>query len=255
MISLFRNIRQKLLSQNRITRYLAYAVGEIILVVIGILIALQVNNWNESRKLKKQKAVLLENLQQDFEENLNRLDIIIGFLNDREDYARQILSLLDSLPDKVDSIPTVFALERAGFVHYFNPTQPTYDEMKSSGTLSLISNKELKRVLSSYQTFLEYNFRIEDKNTDLIQSYAERILRYMDPEFGTVNISDNESKAYAGLHFDLSGMSSDSEIHYLLNNIIHKSLLEAGYKDRIFRGRLKYILELIEEEKKITSNE
>lgn len=50
MLSFFRKIRQKLLSQNRVTQYLAYAIGEIILVVIGILIALQVNNWNENRK-------------------------------------------------------------------------------------------------------------------------------------------------------------------------------------------------------------
>ncbi|SMD42822.1 hypothetical protein SAMN00777080_1387 [Aquiflexum balticum DSM 16537] len=255
MISFFRKIRQKLLSQNRVTRYLVYALGEIFLVVIGILIALQVNNWNEGRKLNKQKAVLLENLEQDFEENQKRLDLIIGFLNDREKYARHILALLDSLPEKLDSIPTVFALERAGFVHYFNPTQPTYEEMKSSGTLSLISNKELKRVMSSYQTFLEYSYRIEEKNSDLIQSFADRILRYMDPDFGTVNITDNESKAYAGVHFDLKAMSNDTEIHYLLNLIVHKSIVEAGYKDRIFRPRLKYILELIKEEKKIASNE
>jgi hypothetical protein len=50
MISFFRTIRLKLLSQNRVTRYLVYAFGEIFLVVIGILIALQVNNWNEGKK-------------------------------------------------------------------------------------------------------------------------------------------------------------------------------------------------------------
>ena len=62
MISLFRKIRQKLLSQNRVTRYLIYALGEIVLVTIGILIALQVN----SQKLKKQKASRLKNLQQNY---------------------------------------------------------------------------------------------------------------------------------------------------------------------------------------------
>ena len=50
MIKFFRNIRQNLLRENRFTRYLIYAIGEIILVVIGILIALQINNWNENRK-------------------------------------------------------------------------------------------------------------------------------------------------------------------------------------------------------------
>ena len=69
MISFFRKIRQKLLTQNRVTRYLIYALGEIFLVVIGILIALQVNNWNEERKEhKKEREQLffaLENLKTD----------------------------------------------------------------------------------------------------------------------------------------------------------------------------------------------
>ena len=50
MIAFFRKIRQRLLSENRFTKYLLYALGEIILVVIGILIALGISNWNESKK-------------------------------------------------------------------------------------------------------------------------------------------------------------------------------------------------------------
>ena len=53
MIKFFRKIRQKLLSENKFSKYLIYAVGEIVLVVIGILIALQINNWNEIRQIKK----------------------------------------------------------------------------------------------------------------------------------------------------------------------------------------------------------
>ncbi len=69
MISLFRKIRQQLLQENKVTRYLTYAIGEIFLVVIGILIALQINTWNESRKTKKFEQEILflidQNLQQD----------------------------------------------------------------------------------------------------------------------------------------------------------------------------------------------
>lgn len=65
MISFFRKIRQKLLSQNRVTRYLVYALGEILLVVIGILIALQVNNWNENRKVDAAQIKLLTNFMVD----------------------------------------------------------------------------------------------------------------------------------------------------------------------------------------------
>lgn len=248
MLRFFRHIRQKLLQQNRVTRYLVYALGEILLVVIGILMALQVNNWNEERKLKKQKSILLESLKTEFEENQNRLNIILNFIAQREEYARNLLAILEQLPSRVDSIETVFALERAGFVHYFNPTLPTYEEMKSSGTLSLIENKDLKRRMADYQTFLEYSFRIEDGNKEPIQQYSERILKYMDPDFGDVNITDNESRKYASVKFDLEAMSNDTEIQYLLKIIIQKSVAEAGYKERIFKPRLTRIIDLIEEE-------
>jgi hypothetical protein len=65
MINFFRKIRQKLLSQNRITRYLVYALGEIFLVVIGILIALSINNWNEDRKRNLQEIRLAIQLLED----------------------------------------------------------------------------------------------------------------------------------------------------------------------------------------------
>lgn len=71
MLRFFRHIRQKLLQQNRVTRYLVYALGEILLVVIGILIALQVNNWNESQKQNRKKnqalTIIISNLESDLE--------------------------------------------------------------------------------------------------------------------------------------------------------------------------------------------
>src|SRR5210317_586335 len=62
MIQFFRRIRQKLISQNRLSKYLLYAIGEIILVVVGILIALQINNWNENRKDQQVVQELYHNL-------------------------------------------------------------------------------------------------------------------------------------------------------------------------------------------------
>ncbi len=59
MPSIFKNIRRKLAAENKTAAYLRYAVGEILLVVIGILIALQVNNWNENRKQENSKLQLM----------------------------------------------------------------------------------------------------------------------------------------------------------------------------------------------------
>ncbi len=62
MINLFRNVRRKLADDNRPLKYMRYAIGEIVLVVIGILIALQINNWNEERKVKIEEQIILKDL-------------------------------------------------------------------------------------------------------------------------------------------------------------------------------------------------
>ena len=71
MINLFRNIRKKLAAENKVTPYLRYAIGEIVLVVIGILIALQINNWNENRKSKILERKMLFELAKSLEDNCN----------------------------------------------------------------------------------------------------------------------------------------------------------------------------------------
>ncbi|WP_143186018.1 hypothetical protein [Algoriphagus halophilus] len=114
--------------------------------------------------------------------------------------------------------------------------------------MSLITNKDLKPVLSSYETFLEYSFRLEGGNKEPIQEYSEHILKYMEPDFGDVNITFNESRKYASVKFDLEAMSNDPEIQYLLKIIIQKSVSEAGYKERILRPGLTRIIDLIEGE-------
>lgn len=74
MIKFFRRIRQRLLSEKKITKYLIYAAGEIFLVVIGILIALQINNWNNHRIEGKKELAYLKRLQEDIQSDRVFLD-------------------------------------------------------------------------------------------------------------------------------------------------------------------------------------
>jgi hypothetical protein len=74
MIKLFRSIRQKHIMKNQTGKYLKYAIGEIILVVIGILLALQINNWNEQRKLANEEQKLLNALEKEVTSNINYLE-------------------------------------------------------------------------------------------------------------------------------------------------------------------------------------
>ena len=74
MIKFFRKFRQRLLIEKKFSRYLIYAIGEIILLVIGILIALQINNYNERRKDRIKEQIVLKNLKKDFSANQQIID-------------------------------------------------------------------------------------------------------------------------------------------------------------------------------------
>ena len=80
MINFYRRIRQKLLANGKLPKYLIYAIGEIALVMIGILLALQVNNWNEKKSRQKQEHEVLSDfiisMESDLENEIYRLSLI-----------------------------------------------------------------------------------------------------------------------------------------------------------------------------------
>jgi hypothetical protein len=103
MIKLFRNIRKNLLNDGKTTKYFKYAIGEIILVVIGILIALQINTWNESRKKKKQLDTIYTTIEQNLKTDLKAIKVPIEFYERLDSTLTSILttsypkSFLDSI--------------------------------------------------------------------------------------------------------------------------------------------------------------
>jgi hypothetical protein len=95
MIKFFRKIRQNLLSKGKIGKYLKYAIGEIILVVIGILIAFSINNWNQKRVLNNQSYQVLLNLKEEIVESKAELESVIDFLEDRVEKRLDFLNEID----------------------------------------------------------------------------------------------------------------------------------------------------------------
>ncbi|MFC3879768.1 DUF6090 family protein [Algoriphagus namhaensis] len=92
MLKFFRQIRKHLVEQNKVRKYILYAVGETLLVVIGILIALQVNNWNENRKLEKVSDQTLQSLEEEINEARSNLKEIIAFNERISELSRDFLS-------------------------------------------------------------------------------------------------------------------------------------------------------------------
>ena len=101
MLKLFRELRRRLLAESKFKKYLLYAIGEIILVVIGILIALQINNWSETQKRNNEEQKLLTALIKDFNENKTRIE---EALDKEQNTIEKSISLIKAMQNKQEQI-------------------------------------------------------------------------------------------------------------------------------------------------------
>ena len=165
MLKFFRKIRQKLINEGNLKRYLLYAIGEILLVMIGILLALQVNNWNIGKVNKKKEIAVLEGILDDLQmdtldQNANirvydqwiKLDsVLISNLVENTKYS-------DSLAIKIGSLISFTANS-----DLFIATQKAYfDEAKQIG-IKIISNEELRTSINRLYEF-DYEYLRKSEN-------------------------------------------------------------------------------------------
>jgi hypothetical protein len=146
MIKFFRKIRQRLLTENKFSKYLIYAFGEILLVMIGILLALQVNNWNEEKKERAVEINYLQNIKSDLLKEIGNNELYEGF---RLEKSKNCFILLNtSLPKTIeDAKEYTDKYEQVFFVKAYVPYNNTFKELLSSGNLSLIKNDSIKNAL------------------------------------------------------------------------------------------------------------
>ena len=141
MIQFFRKIRQSFIKKNKFSKYLVYAIGEIMLVVIGILIALQINNWNENRILKQKTKGYIENLKSDLINDTLNIDQLINYGKSHTDQINGFKSFFKqpdiSINAKLDSSLKL----NTPFYRYF-PVNQTFLDMQSSGNSPLLSEEQ-----------------------------------------------------------------------------------------------------------------
>jgi Family of unknown function (DUF6090) len=159
MIKFFRQIRLSLLNEGKTTRYFKYAVGEIVLVMIGILLALQVNNWNEDRKRSKLETSLLLQLSRDIAEDTLNLNFEFNRFLKIEENAEFLKEALNSDRPYDKKIDTAFAVISTLNIRESNYL--TYDKIKDLG-MNIISNDSLRYYLSRY-----YENSLHLKNVEL----------------------------------------------------------------------------------------
>jgi len=146
MIKFFRKIRQELLDEKKLTKYLLYAVGEIVLVVIGILIALQINNRNEAQKERAREVSYLKNLRADLRKEVANNEQFSDYHFKKAETCSILLT--SEAPKTIGEVQVYTDRYELVFVWFaFVPNNNTFKELLSSGNLSLIKNDPIKNGL------------------------------------------------------------------------------------------------------------
>ena len=195
MIKFFRNIRHKLLNEGKTTNYLKYAIGEIVLVVIGILIALQVNNWNGSRieqlKIKEYAKSLIEDLKSDIE----MLSVSLS-------QAEKKFKAIDSLRVYVNQIANsdlsntdLYIMTHDIIYRPYKWNRSTLNELKNSGGLSYITNDSILKRLVAYESFsshLDEDFEFDKSNANKGDNMIAQLLDLNSSYFPNLDERDSD---------------------------------------------------------------
>ena len=153
MINFLRKIRYDLMEKNKTGKYLKYAVGEILLIVIGILIALQLNNYNETLNLNNQEQKALNNLKLDFEDNKLELIKSIAYLKGIRKDCFVILNYTGNKYQTTFDLDSL--LQTTARVPQYYPKNGFLMDLINSGNLGIIKNDNLRNKLSSWIPTLE----------------------------------------------------------------------------------------------------
>ena len=211
MIKFFRHIRKSLLMENKTTKYFKYAIGEILLVMVGILLALQVNTWNEARKSANAEAQALVELLEEFKINFKDLRRVERIKTNAENGMRNYLDFLnnDSIPENEKNY--VYS-KTAG--NTWNMTYSVLDGLINSGAINNIKNDSLRTLLNNWES-VKQNYM--EWQSDYSQTRIPNYYDYLDDKIPSHIIpQDSTYKNYGRFYYE-----SDEELEQFSTQIVH----------------------------------
>jgi len=233
MIKFFRKIRQRLLTENKFSKYLFYAIGEIVLVMIGILLALQVNNWNENRKTNNQELELLVSLQKEFTFNRDELGRSIKKAQVIQNRCESLLKNTGNHEMKLsryesDSLINLGLLS----IITFDASNGILNDIINSGKIHVLKNESLKTILSNWGGMLndvkeDETWAVNERNT-ITYPFLYKNSNYLNISRSAVK--DNEITS--GFTTDFKDIYKLQEFENLVNSHrIWNAKNERGYKN------------------------
>lgn len=250
MARIFNAIRQNLLAQGRVARYLTYAIGEIVLVVIGILIALSINNWNSDIKKKASQSEYLAAIESEFRENQKRLNQVRSINQYNIISARELSKLMGTEPNSVsvEKLRSMVIATIASEVHY-RPSNGVIEEIISSGKLDLFESDSLRYLLTGWSSDLS---KVQFQEKEEVNRFRELVINEL---MKTVNLKDATYEYQNNVfNFSRSKLNANDfdllKSLYLENNLVGfisaSEFLERRYKG--LEQKIQIIIQHIESE-------
>ena len=245
MIKFFRKIRYDLMEKNKTGKYFKYAIGEITLVVIGILIALQINNWNEQRKTRNSEISYIHSIINDLKGDSETIRFIVENTKEKIANNELLMSQLRSFDTITDSRP-LFTLMRdnVGFVD-FKAQDHTIETLKNSGNIEILNSEFIRTGLQSYYDTVEVIYIQQNlMNKSTTESNRANFFNYLECDKGIINnikvpfddrAKANLPEAYAYLNHWVALLNGYANV---LNNLNNKNiqlveLMQSDYPNKM----------------------
>jgi len=232
MIRFLRHFRRQLLSENKFSRYMLYAIGEIVLLVIGILIALQINNWNNNRILDKNEIKSYHNIMQQLTEDKEQITKMKDYNEYRlkvYKYANKIIESQDY--ERQDSL--AMCIMRLAEYSDFHRSGNIYESLVNSGDIKLIKNDSIPSQLQKLQMTYTFVNKLEDMHWEMINGPIAQEMR------GSINYAN------------FKPIKPEKLFSIDMQNTIITTIYLTGYKDSAYSKALSEIDVLI----KLLNNE
>jgi hypothetical protein len=223
MISFFRKIRQQFLEKNKMGNYFKYAFGEIFLVVIGILIAISINGWNESRRLDNLEHEYYCRLLEDAQQDLEQINQFITLSQDRLAASNEAVRLLQKGNAKKVEVGKQLGLSILAIYSDFTPNNSAFEDLKSGANLNIIKDKDIIKSINNYYKKVEGYLSIVQVNATIAldRYYLENDLF----ESGQIHsqmlterfITGMEKDVYDSMGMDYEEKLSEAMSYKLLN--------------------------------------
>ena len=241
MIKFFRHIRKSLLMENKTGKYFKYAIGEILLVVIGILIALQINNWNENRIKKQFEVTILKNIQQDI--LADKTDFILNHEALKEFTKNEQLLLDFLISDSSQPTDTINYANALGADLMATFHTASYNNLQNND-VGLIRNNTLYKEITRFYDFYLTGIKYLENNHDYANTYDDKFV-FFKKHFKIINkkniikSSNEESWSQELIRYDfeiknLEMLKKDEEFKMVLAESLMINGLKISFYQQVF---------------------